>query len=168
MKYCNSCGNLISDRARKCRHCGVNLKNRDYIYQPSEKYFEKYADPQKKHSLKYKIMEKIENPSTPMKKSLWPIFPFLIVPGIGLMYAGNIYKGIKFFVVFLVVVFVDVFTKVVLQNYTLVFAVIPAYLISITWGIIAAVKELKIYNQNVENIQRKQYPSKKIDSSVYQ
>jgi hypothetical protein len=168
MKYCNNCGELISDRAKKCRNCGADTRNRDTFSQPSAKYFDDYKGPQEKPSLKSKIIENYQYTSFSKRKSLFFIFPFLIIPGVGIMYAGNIGKGIKFLAVFLAIVFVDVFTKVVLQNYALVFAVIPAYLISIIWGIRAAIKELKIYNQNIESNLGKQYPSKKYDPSFYQ
>jgi hypothetical protein len=96
------------------------------------------------------------------------IFPFFLIPGIGIMYAGNVKRGIKFLIAFLAIVFVDVITKVVLQNYFLVYAVIPAYLTLIIWGIVGTIKELKHYNQNIENVIRNQYPKKKSDSSIYQ
>ena len=162
-KYCVNCGESIPNRSRKCPKCGINLRklSKNVGYTNNKSYT------QEETSTEYKISNEIQYKNYFHKKNLFKIFPFFLIPGIGLMYAGNIYKGLKFLAVFLVVVFVDVFTKVVLQNYLLVFAIIPGYLIPIIWSNVAAVKELKIYNQNEENNQRKQYPSKKFDSSVY-
>ena len=89
MKYCNTCGNLIPDRARKCRHCGANVTKNDQTDQPFAKYLEKYVEPQNKPNLKEQLMVKAQDPSYPTRKSIWFIFPFFIVPGIGLIYAGN-------------------------------------------------------------------------------
>ena len=61
MKYCNTCGSLIPNRSRKCRHCGADVIKSSQPDQPSAKYFEKYAEPQDKPSLKYKMMEKAFN-----------------------------------------------------------------------------------------------------------
>ncbi len=168
MKYCNTCGKLIPDRAGKCSYCGANTKNSDHLDQPSAKYFDNYVDPQEEPSLKNKSTDNFQDTSIPMKKNLFSIFPFFIIPGIGFMYAGNMKKGIKFFLSFLAVVFVDVFTKVVLLNYFLVYLVIPLYLTLIIWGIVGSNKEIRNYNSNIENINQKQYPSKKSASSVYQ
>ena len=153
-KYCNSCGNIVPNRARKCRNCGFKLVESD---QPSAKYLENYAETSEKSSLKYKLYEKMLNQGIPMKKNLFMIFPFFLIPGIGLMYAGNIKRGIKFLIAFLVVVFIDVFTKVVFQIYFLIYLVGPLYTILIIWGIVASIKEIKNYNTNIDSIMRKKH-----------
>ena len=150
-KYCNSCGNLIPNRARKCRNCDYKSEKSD---QPSAKYFEKYVEHTDKPSLKYKLYERLQDQSVPMKKNLFMIFPFFIIPGIGLIYAGNIKRGIKFFVAFLAVVFIDVFTKVVFQIYFLIYLVGPMYITLIIWGIVETIKEIKNYNTTIEDLKR--------------
>ncbi len=163
-KYCVNCGESIPNRSRKCPKCGVNLrkfsKTVGYIYDKS------YT--QEEPSPKDKITNAFQDKNFFPKKNIFLIFPFFLIPGIGFMYAGRKKKGIKFFSIFLAVVFIDVFTKVVLQNYFLVYAVIPAYLTLIIWGIVGTVKELKIYNQNIENTMGNQYSKKKSDFSTYQ
>ncbi|MFW9853247.1 MAG: hypothetical protein ACFFDS_09900 [Candidatus Thorarchaeota archaeon] len=152
-KYCINCGETIPNRSRKCPKCGVNLrkanKTAEFIYDKSY--------PQEEPSQEYKITTAFQNKNFLQKKNIFMIFPFFLIPGIGFMYAGKMKKGIKFLLIFLMIVFIDVFTKVVLQNYFLVFAVIPAYLTVIIWGIVGTVKELKTYNQNIEKVMVKQY-----------
>ena len=154
MKYCNTCGNLIPDRSRKCRHCGANITKNIQPDQPSEKYFDKYVEPQEKPNLKYELMKKAQNADLPMKKSIWYIFPFFIIPGIGLMYAGQWKRGSYFLISFILTVILDVVTKV-----NGMFAIIPftaiAYLTLIIWGIVGTVKQIKLYNQEIEGYNQK-------------
>ncbi len=154
MKYCNTCGNLIPNRFRKCRHCGSDVTKSIQPDQPSAKYFEKYAASQEKPSLKYKVMEKIPESGIPKKKSLLFITPYFLIPGIGFMYVGQWKRGSYFLISFILTVILDVLTKV-----NGIFAFIPitsiAYLTLIIWSIVGTVKQIKLYNQEIEGYNRK-------------
>ena len=166
MRYCNTCGNLIPDRSRKCRHCGADVSKKNQPDQPSTKYFEKYVEPQDKPSLKHEHMKWAQNAELQFKKSIWYIFPFFIIPGIGFMYVGQWKRGSYFLITFILTVILDVVTKVMG-----IFAFIPitaiAYLTLMTWSIVGTVKQIKLVNQEIEAYNQERLRRLRVEGSDF-
>lgn len=156
MKYCNTCGNLNYDRARRCSVCSTGFKKKDrhidYTMEEHIPFIEEYS----KKSV-FTSPSKIGSNylPTPKKKNLLFIFPFFFIPGIGHIYAGKWKKGLYLLGAFIIVVIVDVVTKV-LGFWVIIGVTTPAYLILIIWGIIGSIKLIKAHNEEVEGYYQKQ------------
>jgi hypothetical protein len=172
MKYCNTCGKLISDRARKCSNCGTKVNKKytqtDFTYVekiPIEKnYIEEnsisgYTPPKLRN---YSYSEK--NTLT-IKKNLLYITPFFLIPGIGFIYAGDWRKGVKFLIVFIITTITDVVFKVKGVFYVIPFTSV-AYITLIVWSIVGSIKLIRKHNQEVEGFVQKQPPRKDSDFTL--
>jgi hypothetical protein len=117
MKYCNSCGATIKDRARKCSKCGVKFnKKAEYDVVDYDDFSTHQINPSKQKAL----TEKPQDFHIPFKISKGVVMVLSVIPpGLGLIYAGNRKKGLKILIVFLIVVTFDVVTKVAFQLYAI-------------------------------------------------
>ena len=172
MKYCNTCGKLISDRARKCSNCGTKVNQKytqsDFTYvekKPAEeKYIEEnsisgYAPPLPRN---YPYSSK--NTLT-IKKNLLYITPFFLIPGIGYFYAGNWRGGLKFLIIFIITTITDVIFKV--KGYWFIIPISSiAYSTLIIWSIVGSIKLIKKHNQEVEGFIQRQPPRKDSDFTL--
>ena len=164
MKYCNTCGSLIKDRARKCSNCGTKVDENIVAENVYGKSFTSQED-FKPSSKAFKDLGEI---SASQKKNLFYITPFFLIPGIGFMYAGEKKKGFYFFTLFIITVIIDVTMKVNGLIGIVIGITTPAYLILMVWGIVGAVKQIRIHNENIEMHNQKARPMRSVDAAIFQ
>ncbi len=163
MKYCNTCGNLNRNKARKCSNCGT-LVNRNVV---SENEYGKNYSTQEDFKPSAKAYKDFKTIYVSQKKNLLYLFPFFLIPGIGIIYAGNWKRGLYFLLAFIVTTIFDVVFKV-RGSFFVIGITTPAYIILIVWGIIAAIKEIRLYNEKVENQPQKGQQMKSVDKAIFQ
>lgn len=146
MKYCNSCGVTIKNRARKCPNCGVKFnKKAEYDVVDYDDFSSHQINPSKQKA----PSEKPQDFHVPFKKSKGVAMALSVIPpGLGLIYAGNRKKGLKILLVFIAVVIIDVLTKTVFQLYALGIPIsIIGYTTTIIWSIVSTNNHFKNYSK---------------------
>ncbi|MHA1199710.1 MAG: hypothetical protein ACTSQF_10320 [Candidatus Heimdallarchaeaceae archaeon] len=176
MKYCNSCGNLIPNRAKECPICGFRVnKKQDVIYHeegvpPIEEYSKKNVFINKVETVTTRVEQHNKNIESrilnnPTKKNLLHIFPFFLIPGVGHFYAGSFKKGLYLFISFLIILTLDITLKI--AN---IWAVIPITSIGYTtlmiWGIVGSIKQVRAFNEELANYYQNIPQKRKIDYSI--
>ncbi len=140
MKYCNTCGATIRDKARKCPNCGFKGKKRTkYNAEFSEKTIDLSEKPIKSKSM---TMESELSNTRKAIAAFFTVFMFFI-PGIGLAIAGGRNRGFYLFTSFIIVINIDVLVKIYAQSYWVMIFTMPAYLALIIMSIVWTVKQLK-------------------------
>jgi len=146
MKYCNSCGASVKDRARKCPKCGVQFDTKaEYDVVDYDDFSTHQINPKKQKAL----TEKQQDFHVPTEKSKGAAMALSIFPpGLGLLYAGNWKKGLKILLVFLIVMTVDIVTKVAFEAYVIGIPIsIIGYPSTIIWSIVSTNNHFKNYNE---------------------
>ena len=140
-KYCNTCGAIIRERARKCPKCGVkfnrsiNYSTIDYNDLSTHK-----IEPYKKKSYQEEF-DRLPFPQI-KNKGVALILAF-ILPGTGLIYAGNWVKGIKILGSFVIFTTIDLIIKIGFQYWGLVFLAPIFYPTMIIWSIVSTNNQFK-------------------------
>ncbi len=154
MKYCNSCGATIRDKARKCPKCGVKFnKKAKYNIVDYDDFSTHQINPSKQKA-QYEKPQDVQIPQEKSKATAiaLSIFP----PGMGLLYVGNWKKGLKILFIFLFVTTVDIVTKVVFQNVAIGIPIsIIGYPSIIIWSIVSTNKHFKNNDQPSEKYTKK-------------
>ena len=158
MKYCNTCGNLNYDRVRRCSVCNTRFRKLKHINNGNEENLPAIEEYSKKNVFSSPIPNYLtytKKMTNPKKKNLLFIFPLMLIPGIGFMYASRWKKGLFFLLAFAITTTVDVITKVN-GLYGFIGVTTPAYLTLIIWSIVGSLKEIKSHNEEVDNYYQKQ------------
>ncbi|MHA2256131.1 MAG: hypothetical protein ACXAAM_08670 [Candidatus Heimdallarchaeaceae archaeon] len=166
MKYCNTCGELTTDRDKYCIKCGASTAEAETKEQYSEKYNYKYIAPQNEPSPNQKMMDKPAYDRTISQKSVLLLILLMLCPGIGLIYAGKKRKGTIMFAIYVVVVATyTVFSIGQILPLILFFG--ACFLAMLVWGVNATIKEIKIINANKIRYKQMQYSMERSDYTVY-
>jgi len=149
MKYCNTCGATIKDEARKCPNCKTRFDKKidyDAKFNSNKSYddfttqkvtpFKKKAYPMPEEEL---VIPQVK------QKGIALVLGF-VLPGTGLIYAGNWKKGLTILGSFFLLTTVDLVIKLGFQVWTLFFISVIGYPALIIWSMVSTNKHFKNYS----------------------
>ena len=150
MKYCNTCGATIRDSARICPNCKTRFdKKIDYdatfnIDKSYDDFSAQQVTPFKKKA--YTMKDEKEIIPQVKNKGIALVFAF-VLPGTGLMYAGNWKKGLTILGSFFLLTTVDLVIKLAFQVWSLIFISVIGYPALIIWSMVSTNKHFKTISQ---------------------
>ena len=143
MKYCNTCGNLNPDNARKCLSCNAKFKKEHktstVIYNRRVPLIEELNEESVFKSPKQNFQSR-----TPKSMFIGVLAAF--IPGIGHIYAGERRRGLQLLLMYLAVISLDVPMKIA-GNWWIIPITSIGYTTLMAWSLVGTIKLIRQQNQ---------------------
>ncbi|MCE7741736.1 MAG: zinc ribbon domain-containing protein [Candidatus Heimdallarchaeota archaeon] len=154
MKYCNNCGQTISNRTKVCPNCGAKTRNKydNNVYANVSSSYVK-SDQQNI------VADTVQTSHIPQKINIGSLLFILIFPGMGQLIAGKKKRGLILMASALILICIAVIVPLTTDFYQTIYFLNPIVALLVIGGIVDAIIQIRKYNQFIDQHGRKPAPS---------